>query len=414
MSGSIKIHSAYNSLFTSTKRYFFLTGGRASLKSTTIHDYASRLTYESGHGILVTRYTMASAEKSIIPEFEAAIDRNGSRPDFHKSGSRYTNKKTGSFILFSGIKTSSGDQTANLKSMAGVTTWIIDEGEDFRDESTFDDIDDSIRTSGARNRVIWIQNPSTKEHFIYKRWIEKTPTYINLEGHQVVVSGHPKVESIHTTYHIAEKLGYLNESFLDKVNNTKKNNPKRYFHKYLGGWLEKAEGVVFENWEYGKFNPNNLQTSYGQDYGFSIDPSTLIEVAIDKKRKKIYVKECMYQTRLTTSQIARINLHHAGRNLIIGDSAEPRLIDELKSKGCNIKPTEKGQGSISAGIAVMQDYQIIVEENSTNIAKELNNYVYADKGSKLFVDDFNHAIDAIRYNVFYHLGKPNRGIYDIR
>ena len=113
----------------------------------------------------------------------------------------------------------------------------------------------------------------------------------------------------------------------------------------------------------------------------------------------------MYQTRLTTSQIAQINLHHAARKLIIGDSAEPRLIDELKSKGCNIKPTEKGQGSISAGIAVMQDYQIIVEENSTNIAKELNNHVYADKGSKLFVDDFNHTIDPLRYVATYDLGR---------
>ena len=62
----------------------------------------------------------------------------------------------------------------------------------------------------------------------------------------------------------------------------------------------------------------------------------------------------------------------------------------------------------------MQDFKIIVDPNSTNIAKELNNYVYADKGSKLYVDDFNHAIDAIRYNVFFHLSKPNRGIYDIR
>jgi phage terminase large subunit len=65
--------------------------------------------------------------------------------------------------------------------------------------------------------------------------------------------------------------------------------------------------------------------------------------------------------------------------------------------------TRKGAGSISAGIAIMQDYEIIVEPNSINIAKELNNYVYADKGSKLYVDNFNHLIDAIRYNVFYHL-----------
>lgn len=357
---------------------------------------------------------MASAEKSIIPEFENSAKLNESLQDFHKKGNKYPNKATGSFILFSGIKTNSGDQTANLKSLHGITTWIIDEGEDFQDEATFDDIDDSIRSMLNQNRVIWVQNPSTKEHFIYKRWVEGYVDYIDIEGHQVIVSRHPLVEAIHTTYHIAEKLGYLSKTWLEKVNQIKLNNPKRYFHKYLGGWLEKAEGVVFNNWKYGKFNPNNLQTSFGQDFGFSIDPSTLVEVAIDKKKRLIYVKEHLYKPKLTTSEIAYINLSKAKQKLIIADSAEPRLIAELKSKGCNIKATEKGQGSISAGIALMLDFRIILEENSTNIAKELNNYVYADKGSKLYVDDFNHAIDAIRYNVFYHLSNPNRNKYDIR
>lgn len=403
--GGIRIHKAYKPLITSKKRYFLLTGGRASLKSTTIHDFSSRLSYEKGHGILVTRYTMASAEKSIIPEFESSIKLNGSFNDFHKSGNKYTNKHTGSFILFSGIKTNSGDQTANLKSLAGVTTWIIDEGEDFQDESVFDDIDDSIRGNWNQNRVIWVQNPSTKEHFIYKRWIENTYTYIEVEGEQVLISNHPNVEPIHTTYHIAKRLGYLSQSFLDKVEDVKVNNPEKYKHKYLGGWLDKAEGVVFENWEYGKFNPDNLQVSYGQDFGFSIDPTTLIAVAIDKKKKKIYVKEHLYKPKLTTTQIASVNTSVCGKTLIVADSAEPRLIEELNGKGCNVVPTFKGQGSISAGIAIMQDYKIIVDPDSINIGKELNNYVYADKGSKLYVDAFNHAIDAIRYNVFFHLGR---------
>ena len=164
-----KIDEAFKPLYTSKKRYFFITGGRGSLKSTSVHDFISRLTYEEGHGVLVTRYTMASAEKSIIPEFKIVATRNGSIKDFDITQSKITNKITGSFILFSGIKTNSGDQTANLKSLAGITTWIIDEGEDFKDEKTFDDIDDSIRTNEKQNRVIWIQNPTTYEHFIYKR-----------------------------------------------------------------------------------------------------------------------------------------------------------------------------------------------------------------------------------------------------
>lgn len=394
-----KIDEAFKPLYTSKKRYFFITGGRGSLKSTSVHDFISRLTYDKGHGILVTRYTMTSAEKSIIPEFKIVATRNGSINDFIITNSKITNKLTGSFILFSGIKTSSGDQTANLKSLAGITTWIIDEGEDFKDEKTFDDIDDSIRTNEQQNRVIWIQNPSTIDHFIHKRWVDKTPKVLKIEGYDVITSNHKNVEAIHTTYHIAKD--YLNESILEKIEEIKISDPKKYLHKYLGAWLDKAEGVVFTNWQYGIFNPDNLQTSFGQDYGFSIDPTTLVEVAIDKKKKIIYCKEHLYKPKLTTSEIAHINNTITKGKLIVADSAEPRLIDELAKFGNRIIGTTKGAGSINVGVELMKDYQLIID--GENIGKELNNYVYTDKGSKLYCDMWNHALDAIRYNVTYNL-----------
>ena len=62
----------------------------------------------------------------------------------------------------------------------------------------------------------------------------------------------------------------------------------------------------------------------------------------------------------------------------------------------------------------MQDYELIVTPESINIAKELNNYVYADKGSKLYVDAYNHSIDACRYNIIYHLDNPNLGRYFVQ
>ena len=395
--GGIRIHKAYAPLITSKKRYFFLTGGRASLKSTTIHDFASRLSYEKNHGILITRYTMASAEKSIIPEFKNSIKLNGSAEDFHKSGNTFTNKHTGSFILFSGIKTNQGDQTANLKSLAGITTWIIDEGEDFQDESTFDDIDDSIRGNWNQNRVIWVQNPSTKEHFIYNRWIEGNSKLIEVEGVQVPISNHPDVEPIHTTYHIAEKMGYLSDSFLNKIQRVKNVNPDKYKHKYLGGWLDKAEGVIFENWKEGAFD-NSLPFIFGADYGYVTDPSTLIKVAVDSKRMKLYVSECLYEGGLSTEQLEREYRKHIEKDeLIIADNAEPRLIDELWDKGFNINPCQKGKDSVRNGIAKMQDYEIIVTPESHNIKKELNNYAWHDKKSNTPQDNYNHAIDAIRY-----------------
>ena len=394
----IKINSKYN-LLGSDSRYFVITGGRGSGKSYSLNSFLLLLTYEVGHVILFTRYTLTSAHVSIIPEFIDKIETADLSHDFYITKDEIVNLKTGSKILFKGIKTSSGTQTANLKSLAGVTTWVLDEAEELNDEDIFDKIDFSIRTKGIQNRVIMILNPATKEHFIYKRFFESK----GIEAGSNLVN--KDTTYIHTTY--LDNYKHLSESFINQIERMKETNKQKYEHVILGGWLDKAEGVVFTNWKFGEFNPDNLQTSFGQDFGFSVDPTTLVEVAIDKKKKIIYVKEHLYKNKLTTSEIAIINKDVTNRRLIVADSAEPRLIDELRRLGCNILPTEKGAGSINAGVELMKDYLIMVEENSSNIAKELNNYVYVDKSSKLYLDDYNHIIDAIRYNVFFNIGRNN-------
>jgi phage terminase large subunit len=390
----IVIKNKYKAL-GSNSRYFIVSGGRGSGKSYSVNLFLLLLTYEQGHTILFTRYTLTSAHVSIIPEFIDKIETAKLHDDFYITKDEIINKTTGSKILFRGIKTSSGTQTANLKSLAGVTTWVLDEAEELVDEEIFDKIDLSIRHQTKQNRVVLILNPATKEHFIYNRFFESKGVEA---GSNTIVED---TTYIHTTY--LDNKENLSSSFLNQIEKIKQTNSQKYKHVILGGWLDKAEGVVFTNWKFGEFNPDNLQTSFGQDFGYSVDPTTLTEVAIDKKNKKIYVKECYYKTQLTTSEIYSLNNQFANRKLIIGDNAEGRLIDELRAKGNNIVRCDKPP--IEFGVSLMQDFEIIVEPNSQNIAKELNNYVYLDKGSKLYLDKYNHAIDGIRYNVVYHLGR---------
>ena len=396
----ITLNNKY-SLLGSDSRYFVITGGRGSGKSYSLNSFLLLLTYEVGHVILFTRYTLTSAHVSIIPEFIDKIETADLNNDFYITKDEIINKITGSKILFKGIKTSSGTQTANLKSLAGVTTWVLDEAEELTDEDTFDKIDFSIRAKGIQNRVILVLNPATKEHFIYKRFFESKGVK---DGSNIIKKD---TTYIHTTY--LDNYENLSESFILQIEDMKARRKQKYEHQILGGWLDKAEGVVFTNWSFGKFNPNDLPTSFGLDFGFSIDPDTLIEVAIDKDHKKIYVKEHLYQNGLRMEQLATICLNKADNKLIIADSAEDRLIVDLRHKGLNIEPIKKG--TIESGVTMMLDFDIIVDESSSNIAKEFNNYAYLNKGSKLYIDSFNHAIDAIRYNVTYHLDNPNKGNY---
>ena len=399
----IKKHPKNWNRLGNATRYFVVTGGRGSGKSFEVGRFISLLSFEVGHKILFTRQTMTSAHLSIIPEFQEKIDLLQLNNSFDIQKSEILNKDSGSRIIFKGIKTSSGDQTANLKSLQGVTTWIVDEAEELIDESTFDKINFSIRKKGKQNRVILILNPSTKEHWIYKKFFEQEGVPENYNGIK------KNVTYINTSY--LDNIDNLDESFLYDIEQVKKNNPEKYNHVILGSWLNKAEGVVFTNWRFGAFNPDNLQTSFGLDFGFSIDPDALAEVAIDKVKKIIYVKEHIYQRGIKTHILAEMLKDRTQGKLIIADSAEPRLIEDLKFSGVNIKKVKKG--TIESGIIRMQDFEIIVEENSSNIAKEFNNYVYSDKKSNLYVDNYNHIIDSIRYNVISHLDNPNSGKYFI-
>lgn len=397
-----QINEKFKPLFLDDSRYFVLTGGRGSMKSFSVTTFLLLLTYEKEQTILFTRYTLTSADISIIPEFIEKIELANLENDFAITKNEIINLKTGSKILFKGIKTSSGTQTASLKSISGVTTWVLDEAEELTDEETFDKIDFSIRHKSKQNRVILILNPTTKEHFIYKKFFEERGVNAgsNLQKEDTTY--------IHTTY--LDGKEFLNESFLRQAEETRLKNPRKYEHVLLGGWLEKAEGVIFTNWKIGEFVENDY-VGFGQDFGFSIDPTTLVKVSIDKKNKRIYAKEFLYKAGLTTSQIAEENKRYCQNKLIIADSAEPRLIAELKMSGCNIKPIEKPK--ITDSIALLQDYELIIDADSTNLIKELNNYSWHDKKSEVPIDDFNHLIDALRYVVWNFIGATNKSSYYI-
>jgi phage terminase large subunit len=389
----IKKHKKnWNKLGNQT-RYFVVTGGRGSGKSFEVGRFTSLLSFEVGHRILFTRQTMTSAHLSIIPEFKEKIELLNLNGNFEIRKSEILNTQSGSEIIFRGIKTSSGDQTANLKSLQGVTTWIVDEAEELTDENTFDKINLSIRQKGKQNRVILILNPATKEHWIYKKFFEEKGVSEGFNGIK------DDVTYIHTTY--LDNIDNLDNSFINEVERIKQNNPTKYKHQILGGWLDKAEGVIFTNWSIGKFE--NVGTSvFGQDFGFSNDPTTLVETSIDKANKKIYCKLHYYKTHLTTSDILQLNTNYANRSLIVADSAEPRLIAELQTK-LNIVGAVKGPDSVIYGISLLQDYALIIDPESIEIIKELNNYCWLERKSKTPIDMYNHTIDSIRYSVSYQL-----------
>ena len=217
------------------------------------------------------------------------------------------------------------------------------------------------------------------------------------------------VTYIHTTF--KDNIEHLSDSFLLQLEDIRRRRPDRYNHQILGGWLDKAEGVIFTNWKTGMFN-EECDYIFGQDFGFSVDPTVLLKAAISKDLKKIWVKTMYCKPGMATKEIGESNRRYANEDLIICDSAEPRLIKELQEY-CNIKPTIKRQGSILTGIALLQDYDLIVDPSSSELIKELNNYVWHERNKKP-ISKFDHHIDSLRYCTQYFLANSNKGVYVIR
>lgn len=234
----IKINDKYKTLFEQPKevRYYVITGGRGSSKSFTATIWANLNILASDNKILFTRYTMTSAHISIIPEFVEKMELLNIEDKFKVTKSEIESTAGGE-ILFRGIKTSSGQQTANLKSLSGVNIWILDEAEELHDEKVFDKINLSIRHTEKQNIVVLILNPTLKEHWIYRRFFEDNQVQEGFNG----IKGDTCY--IHTSY--LDNYDNLSESFLQEVERIKNNNPTKYQNEILGGWLDAYEGVLF-------------------------------------------------------------------------------------------------------------------------------------------------------------------------
>jgi len=353
---SINISDKYTPLFNRPEGVdtYIITGGRFSQKTFATSLSALTAVLQKGHRIMYSRFTNASLKDSVYAEVEDRIEMMQLQGSFDMQQNRIESKVNKGKIVFKGLKVGSGQQTASLKGLSDFSMLILDEAEEMIDEAVYDKISLSIRGNGVNseepNVKVLILNPTTKEHFIYKK-------YFQAKGISEGFNGvHENVCYIHTSYY--DCLEFVPEETLKYFEDMKQDNPEKYNHVIMGGWLSKAEGIVYTNWEFGQFNPDGLQVIYGQDYGFR-DPTTLVGVAIDKKRKVIYVKEELFMSGLTNSEIAKINMNVAGRNLIIGDSASAGIINEIRRMGCNVVGAKKGAGSIEAGVALLQDYKLI-------------------------------------------------------
>lgn len=398
------VHSVYHPLYKNKDKFIVLiTGGRGSGKSFEVARFLERLTFEKGRKILFTRYTLVSASKSIIPEVEDKIERDGTQEYFKVTKDRIINKYTGSEIMFMGILASSGNQTAKLKSIQGVSVFVCDEAEEWRSEEDYDKMVLSIRTKGVQNMVIVVMNPASTSHFVYQKYIKDTHRIEVIDGVPVQISTHPNVLHIHTTY--LDNLEYLSREFVSEIEDIKANNPEKYQRIVIGKWSEMNEGAIFKKYSVVDSMPHFVQRcGLGLDFGYTNDPTAGIFCGV--YGNTLYLDEICYSTHMGSGDIIKALRQYSSFD-ITADSADPRLIDELRAGGLRVSPVVKGSGSVIAGINKMLEMDICITARSKNLQYELDNYCWAkDKDGQYTnepIDANNHLIDATRYYILRNI-----------
>ena len=396
----IQPQAIYRPLYLDKDKFIIIvTGGRGSGKSFNVSTFIERLMFEMtpakkiAHQILYTRYTMMSANISVIPEFLEKVELDGTSKYFKTTKTDVVNTMTGSSVMFRGIKTSSGNQTAKLKSIHGITTFVVDEAEEWTSEEDFEKIMLSIRRKGIQNRIVIIMNPTDNNHWVYKRFIEKTHKIVYYDGVPVQISTHPNVLHIHTTY--LDNIENLSPEFLKEIEEMKENDPDKYAHTVMGKWADVAEGAIFPTiYECDVIPEYCNKPALAQDYGFTNDPSAIIRCAVYDK--DLYFDEVCYRTGMLTSEIIKEDKKYDLD--VVSESADPRMIREISNSGVRIYSVDKGPGSINSGIDFMQGYRIHVTKRSTNLLKEFRNYVWDKDNNGNYInkpiDAWNHCFTA--------------------
>jgi phage terminase large subunit len=368
----IKTSDIYFKNLEAKTRYVFNEGGTRSTKTYSLNQVCYTLAGESATPIIISivSETMPHLKKGAMRDFLSFLKKNNlySEREHNKSDNIYTVNK--SIIEFFSVDTPGrvhGPERDYL----------------FVNELQYIDYDTFFHLAQRTRKQIFADWNPVSSFWVYDQYINN-PQYKD------------DMTVIHSTLN---DNPFLSPEIRKDILIRAARDPN-YKRVYLDGLIGQLEGVIYPNWSYGEFD-ESLPYGFGLDFGFHPDPDAMVKIAIDQSKRKIYAKECFYLNDLQISDLRKeVSIYAKSHELIIADSADPRMISELRSGNdvrFNIKGIEKREGSVIEGIRLVQDYDIITDKESTNLVKELRNHTWNDKKAGIPNKGFNHLLSGIRY-----------------
>ena len=377
-------------------RYRVVKGGRGSKKSTTTALWIiyNMMKYPLANTLVIRRVFNTHKDSTYTQlKWASNVLKVSHLWKFSKSPLEATYIPTGQKILFRGL-----DDPMSITSITvehGHLCWCwFEEAFQVMNEDDFNKVDMSIRgelPKGYFKQITLSFNPWSEKHWLKKR-------FFDVKDEDVL--------AITTNYACNEFLGEDDKKLFEKM---KINNPRRYNIEGLGNWGI-AEGLIYSNFEELDFDieeikkRKNIKSAFGLDFGYTNDPTAFICSLVDLDNMEIFIFDEHYQKAMSNKMIVdMIKYKGYAKERIIGDSSEPKSIDDIKKQGIyRIKGARKGKDSVLNGIQYIQDFKIYVHPKCENTIIELSNYVWDTKDGNAInkpIDDYNHLMDALRYSL---------------
>lgn len=405
------VNKVYESLFTNTNtRYKILMGGRGAGRSTVASQYANaKLVAPEYFRAAIMRYVLGDIRNSIYREIKDRAEENGILEALDINETTMTISYGTNSINAVGFKKSSGEQKAKLKSLANYNCVIIEEADETPEED-FMQLDDSLRTMKGDITIILLLNPPSKSHWIIKRWFDLVDSEVSDFYIPKLKADVDDVEFIHTDY----KVNQSNIAPQSIINYEayRQTKPSHYWNMVRGLVPETVRGKIYKDWriiDEIPFEARLVRTWL--DFGYTNDPTSIGNIY--EYNGGLIFDEIVYQTKLLNFQIAAILNGRKEKALVVGDSAEPKSIDELKLAGVLIIPAVKGADSIKKGIDIVQSKRISITRHSIKTIEEYENYSWMEDKEGNGLNEpkpgYDHSMDGIRYAIM-SLGTEATGI----
>lgn len=365
-------------------RYKGAHGGRGSGKS---HFFGEMLIEEcliQPTRAVCVREIQKSLEQSVKRLLEDKINRLGVASRFRVLDTRIE-VDNGGLIVFQGMQNHTAD---SIKSLEGFRVAWVEEAQSLSQRS-LDLLRPTIRMPGSELWFSWNPSKATDPVDTLLRGETRVPNSIVVEANW---SDNP----------------WLPAELLEEKDYDQRRDADKYAHIWLGGYQRNSEARVFRNWRVEAFDtPADARFYYGADWGFSVDPTTLVRCFTEGRT--LYVDREVYKVGCeidrTPDLFDTLDDGQARKWPIRADSARPETISYMQRHGYpKLVPATKGQGSVEDGIEFLKSYDIVVHPNCRHTIDELTLYAYktdplTGEVLPVLADKKNHVIDALRYAV---------------